>query len=191
MGSPLLKRAFDRATAWHAGQHRKYPGTKVPYASHIAAVACTVARHGFDEEVVAAAALHDTLEDTEATYDDLVQGFGARVADLVRDCSEPDKTLSWEARKAQYLAHFPAKPWAAQAITLADKIDNLQSLVVCADMHGNPWEQLKRGRATQLARFVALQRAAQSLPAHPLIDEYVQAVEAATRVDEHGVISEP
>ena len=184
--SPLLKRALDQAAVWHRDQRRKYPGADVPYASHVAGVAITLARHGFSEEVVAAGALHDTIEDTAATFEDLVEHFGETVAILVRHCSEHDKSQPWEVRKQQYLDRFPGKPWEAQAITLADKIDNLHSLVVCAHLHGNPWDQLKRGRRAQLSRYRVLLELSRKLSPHLLIDEYAAALAHAERVAEDG-----
>lgn len=178
----LLKRALDHAAIWHREQQRKYPGVAVPYLSHVAGVAITLARHGFDEEVVAAGALHDAVEDTEATLADIERLFGKRVATLVEMVSEPDKSLSWEVRKQRYLERFPHEPWEAQAITLADKIDNLQSIVVCRQAYGDPWAQFKRGRDVQIARFVALRDAALQLPAHALIDEFVVALADAERL---------
>lgn len=177
----LVKRALDWASVWHASQARKYPGIRVPYVSHLAGVAAILSRHGFSNEVVAAGALHDALEDTETTFEELVDKFGPRVAELVRACSEEDKSLSWEERKARYLEAFGQKGWEAQAITLADKIDNLQSILVCARDFGDPWAQFKRGRDAQIERFRALLEKARTLPPHPLVDEYagvVAAVEA-------------
>ena len=80
-------------------------------------------------------------------------------------------------RKQRYLEHFPHEPWEAQAITLADKIDNFESIVVCARDHGDPWPMFKRGKDAQLARFDALLDVARALPPHPLIDEYERAFE--------------
>jgi len=174
--SLLLKHALDRAAIWHLGQRRKYPAVDVPYVSHPAGVAILLARHGFDDEVVAAGALHDVLEDTSATHDDLIREFGPRIAELVRLCSEEDKSLPWEERKRAYLAHFPGKPWEAQAITLADKIDNFYSIMVCAERHGDPWVMFKRGRDAQLGRFDALAACLGELQPHSLIDEYRQAL---------------
>jgi (p)ppGpp synthase/HD superfamily hydrolase len=174
---PLLKRALDYAAVWHREQKRKYPGIDVPYVSHLAGVAVLLARHGFDDEVVAAGALHDSIEDAGVTHAQIAGIFGARVADLVLHVTETDKSLPWEERKRRYLEHFPHKPWEAQAITLADKIDNFQSIVVCARHHGDPWPLFKRGRADQLARFDALLAYARALPPHPLITEYEEALE--------------
>lgn len=176
MRPPLLKLAFDWAAVWHAGQTRKYPNAVVPYMSHVAGVAAILSRHGFAPEVVAAGALHDVLEDCGVGYDDLVSKFGVVVADLVRHVSEEDKSLSWEERKKRYVEHFADEPWEAQAITLADKIDNFQSIVVCARTFGDPWPMFKRGKDAQLERFRALHEAAKKLPPHPLIDEYAGAL---------------
>ena len=176
MRPPLLKLAFDWAAVWHAGQTRKYPNAVVPYMSHVAGVAAILSRHGFAPEVVAAGALHDVLEDCGVGYDDLGSKFGVVVADLVRHVSEEDKSLSWEERKKRYVEHFEHEPWEAQAITLADKIDNFQSIVVCARTFGDPWPMFKRGKEAQVERFRALHEAAQRLSPHPLIDEYAGAL---------------
>lgn len=182
MNAPLVKLAFDWAAVWHEGQKRKYPNAQVPYVSHIAGVAAILSRHGFRDEVVAAGALHDVIEDCGVTYDELASKFGAAVADLVRHVSEEDKSLSWEERKRRYVDHFADEPWEAQAITLADKIDNFQSIVVCARVFGDPWPMFKRGKVAQLERFGALHDAAKRLAPHPLIDEYARALSEVAAV---------
>jgi (p)ppGpp synthase/HD superfamily hydrolase len=170
--SLLLKRALDRAAVWHRSQLRKYPGVEVPYVSHVAGVAAILSRHGFDEAVVAAGVLHDAIEDCGVTFGELEALFGLDVASLVRDVSEEDKALSWEDRKRAYIERFPHKPWRAQAISLADKVDNFQSIMVCAADFGDPWKMFKRGKAAQLERFDALAANLGSLPVHPLVEEF-------------------
>ena len=182
----LLKRALDHAARWHEGQFRKYPGVRVAYLSHPAGVVGILAQHRFPEPVLAAGALHDVIEDTEATFELVEQHFGTQVATLVHLVSEHDKSLSWEERKRAYLDRFPHKPWEAQAITLADKIDNLRSTVVCAAEHGNPWAQFKRGRTAQLRRYEALLHAARALPEHPLVEQFAEAIEQVRRIDDDG-----
>lgn len=173
----LLKRALDQAAVWHRAQRRKYPNADVPYISHLAGVAVLLARHGFDDEVVAAGALHDAMEDQGVTFDELLQHFGERVATLVRHVTEQDRSLPWEDRKRLYLEAFPRKPWEAQAITLADKIDNFQSIIVCTREHGDPWSMFKRGRDMQVARFEELRAMCRALPPHPLLDEYAATLD--------------
>jgi (p)ppGpp synthase/HD superfamily hydrolase len=180
--TPLLKRALDQAAVWHHEQTRKYPGVNVPYMSHLAGVAVVLARHGFDDEVVSAGALHDTIEDADVSAEDLAKLFGQRVADLVIAVTEADKSQPWEDRKRSYLEQFSRNPWEAQAITLADKIDNFQSIAVCAASYGDPWAMFKRGRSTQLARFEELRTRLRGLPRHSLIDDYEAALDELTRV---------
>jgi (p)ppGpp synthase/HD superfamily hydrolase len=169
--TPLLKSALDHAAVWHRDQKRKYPVVDVPYVSHIAGVVSVLARHGFDDEVLAAGALHDVVEDCGISHGELTRLFGSRVADLVNAVSEEDKSLPWEERKTRYLEGFERSPWDAQAIVIADKIDNFTSILVCARDHGDPWSMLKRGKDAQMQRFEAFARVVVALPPHPLCAE--------------------
>jgi (p)ppGpp synthase/HD superfamily hydrolase len=159
--------------------------------SHIAGVAAILSRHAFDEEVVTAGALHDVMEDCGVTHADLVHRFGERVAGLVRHVSEEDKSLPWEERKRLYAEHFSTKPWEAQAITLADKIDNFQSILVCARDYGDPWKMFKRGRDSQLQRFEDLAERARQLPKHALIDEFVSTLKEVAALPPGGAAPSP
>lgn len=179
----LVKRALDHAAVWHKDQRRKYPGLEVPYFSHPAGVALLLGQHGFGDEVIAAGALHDVLEDCGVSYEELERLFGARVAELVRAVSETDKSQSWEERKAGYLERFAREPWEAQAIGIADKIDNFESILVsvAAFGAGPTWAMFKRDREAQLARFDAIGVVLAKLPPHPLIrcfEERLSAVRA-------------
>jgi len=174
--TPLLKRALDHAAVWHRDQMRKYPDVDVPYVSHIAGVVSVLARHGFDDEVLAAGALHDVVEDCGVSHAEVARLFGARVADLVNAVSEEDKSLPWEDRKTRYLECFERSPWEAQAIAIADKIDNFTSIVVCARDHGDPWSMLKRGKDVQMQRFEAFARVVAALPPHPLCAELEESL---------------
>jgi (p)ppGpp synthase/HD superfamily hydrolase len=180
--TPLLKRALDQAAVWHRGQKRKYPGVDVPYMSHLAGVALLLAKHGFDDEVVSAGALHDAIEDASVTAEEITALFGARVADLVVRVSEPGKSLPWEARKQLYLEQFSKNPWEAQAISIADKIDNFTSIIVCASTHGDPWPMFRRGRDVQVERFSNLHERVRRLPPHSLIDAFEVAFEEVLKV---------
>ena len=82
----------------HDGQRRKSDKSK-PMIIHPINVANILNEYGFDENVVAAGYLHDTVEDTKVTLDDLKNSFGEDIASLVEGASEPDKSLSWEERK--------------------------------------------------------------------------------------------
>lgn len=121
---PLWQAAAAFAARAHGHQVRKDGLT--PYFSHPVRVALTVACvFGFcDEEILAAALLHDTLEDTTADYDDLHRHFGRRVADIVAAVSK-DMRLVEAKREATYDQQLAAGPWEARLIKLADVYDNL------------------------------------------------------------------
>jgi (p)ppGpp synthase/HD superfamily hydrolase len=127
----IVERARMFATAAHAavGQLRKY--TFEPYIVHPAEVAGIVAEAGGTPEMIAAAWLHDTVEDTGVTSELIRAEFGDEVATLVgwlTDVSRPDHG-NRAARKAVDRAHTAAAPAEAQTIKLADLICNTKSIV--------------------------------------------------------------
>lgn len=86
--------AIEFAAYAHRNQLRK--GTEIPYISHPFGVGMILLEAKCNEEVIIAGLLHDTLEDTETTEDDIHSRFGSEVLRLVQGASEPDKHLSWE-----------------------------------------------------------------------------------------------
>jgi len=113
----------------HAGQVRKY--TNEPYWKHPAAVSLLVFNAGGDENMIIAALLHDTLEDTATTYDDIVREFGTDVADLVLEVTDVSKPEDGNraVRKALDREHLAQATPRAQTIKLADLIHNSASIV--------------------------------------------------------------
>lgn len=95
----MIDRAAKFAEQAHKGAHRK--GTRIPYIVHPLETALIASMLTNDEEILAAALLHDTIEDTDVTYEDLKQEFGTRVADLVAAESE-DKSKTWIERKGAH-----------------------------------------------------------------------------------------
>lgn len=131
MQDSLEEEARRFATEAHAGagQRRKY--TDEPYIVHPAAVVELVRSVTHDDAMLAAAWLHDTVEDTSATQGDIEAHFGARVASLVEMLTDSTPTAA-KNRAARKLAHFrhtaSASP-EAQTIKLADIIDNTRAIV--------------------------------------------------------------
>jgi (p)ppGpp synthase/HD superfamily hydrolase len=137
MDSPgaLLSLDVERALRWaatsHHGQFRK--ASAVPYLEHLAGVALILARLGFDDETVIAGLLHDLVEDTGATAQEVEARFGAGVAETVQHCSEvkldaAGRKRPWIDRKRDHLAALADAPIAARAVVLADKLHNLLSI---------------------------------------------------------------
>lgn len=125
----LIDAAYQFAKAAHGDQKRKYTGE--PYIGHPVAVARIVAAVTDDCEMICAALLHDVLEDTSATYDDLVSsGFGHSIASLVLELTDISKPEDGNraARKALDRAHIARASDRAQTVKLADLIDNAGSI---------------------------------------------------------------
>lgn len=148
--SPLVEQAIELAAQWHdatyrKGRWREEPFTapddavvSIPAMAHVTMVAMTLARAGWNDETVAAAFLHDVIED-ENRYkqrfriEQLRDLMGEAVAEIVQTVSEQKYALdgsrrSWRARKEGYLAQLREGSAEALAVSLADKLHNLWSM---------------------------------------------------------------
>ena len=123
----LVSTARTFATQAHTGQVRKYTGE--PYIVHPAAVVALVATRLHTAEMLATAWLHDVVEDTSVTIDDIGDRFGAVVADMVWALTDLPGGGSRAARKARDRARLASASPAAQTIKLADLIDNSQTIM--------------------------------------------------------------
>jgi (p)ppGpp synthase/HD superfamily hydrolase len=121
--------AADYAARQHIAQRRK--GDRAdPYINHPIEVAALLAEatDGRDVVLLMGGLLHDTLEDTDATYDDLLERFGPQVAALVAEVTD-DKSLPKEERKRLQIEKTPTKSRRAKLLKIADKTSNLRALV--------------------------------------------------------------
>lgn len=125
MDRDLIKKASDFATLKHKGQIRIFG--KIPYISHPSAVADLVTKYGGSAEMIAAAWLHDTLEDTDTTEEELREKFGDKVANLVVEISSPE--ISDKSQKGKYLAD-KMNTMSSEALTikLCDRLHNVSDL---------------------------------------------------------------
>jgi guanosine-3',5'-bis(diphosphate) 3'-pyrophosphohydrolase len=135
------------ALAFAAHKHRRQRRKDVeasPYINHPIALARTLAVEGgiVDTATLIAAVLHDTVEDTDTTFDEIRALFGARVAATVREVTD-DKTLAKPERKRLQVEHAPHMSRRAALVKLADKTSNLRD-VAASPPHGWP---LARRRA--------------------------------------------
>ena len=122
----MIDKAKTFAARVHFGQVRK--GTTIPYIVHPIAVGEIVATMTDDEEVIAAAILHDTLEDGEGvTVEILSETFSPRVAQLVRAESE-DKSKTWHERKSATICRLKTAKRDVKCIALGDKLSNIRDI---------------------------------------------------------------
>ncbi|WP_448045671.1 HD domain-containing protein [Bradyrhizobium liaoningense] len=120
----LVSEAAELAAHRHNGMARKGRGNE-PYVNHLAEVAnlLATATDGADAELVAAGWLHDAIEDTDTTAEELAQRFSARVASLVAECTD-DMSLPKAERRRRQVMDAPNKSAGAKLIKIADKISN-------------------------------------------------------------------
>ncbi len=124
----LITRAFAFAARRHVDQRRKGERAE-PYVNHLAEVAELVAEAsgGEDPVLVAAAILHDVVEDTPTSLEEVARRFGPQVAELVAEVTD-DTALPSAERKRRQLARAPELSSRARRIKIADKISNLRAL---------------------------------------------------------------
>ena len=144
----LIDKALQIASLAHEGQYRK--NTKIPYIAHPAAVGMILQKAGYRDEMIAAGILHDTIEDTDLTLEDLERDFGKEVAVIVEGCSEPDKSLSWEERKEHTIEFLKSAPEEIRIVACADKLHNVRSIRQDIEQSGEEvWSRFKRGKDQQ------------------------------------------
>jgi GTP pyrophosphokinase len=141
----LIASAGAAAEAAHAGQVRQ---TGEPYFTHPVAVAGIVAELGLDALSVAAALLHDAVEDTGLSLDDVVAQFGPEVAAIVDGVTKLDR-LQFDSKEAQQAATVRkmlvamANDWRVLVIKLADRLHNMRTIAVMPD-----WKQRRTAQET-------------------------------------------
>lgn len=124
-----VSQALLFAAKKHTDQRRKGDRGE-PYVNHLIEVVDILAQFtgGTDAELLAAGALHDTIEDTDTKYEDLKKAFGENIADIVQECTD-DKSLPKAERKRLQVENAPHKSDKAKLVKIADKISNLRSII--------------------------------------------------------------
>ncbi len=175
----LVDTAARIAIRAHADQKRKTDGD--PYIVHPFMVAMVLRQHGFSDETIIVALLHDVLEDTKVTADDLVQSVGEKIVSYIQMLSE-QKELPWEERKKHYIEAVVSAPEEVKAVSVADKLYNLTDLLSGLEKAGAEyWRHFSRGAEQQKWFFRAFCDGIKSSWKHPLVDELeslVQKLEA-------------
>ncbi|HVV89596.1 MAG TPA: HD domain-containing protein [Solirubrobacterales bacterium] len=133
--SELIARALAKATAAHAGQIRNGSGG-LPYIEHPRMVAATLAGRGYPDEILAAALLHDVVEDSDTTVEDLRGEFGDAIADLVAALSDDESIGSYRERKDEHRSRIAEVDGDALAVYAADKLANMTTLHAAIEAEG-------------------------------------------------------
>jgi myo-inositol-1(or 4)-monophosphatase len=131
LDTELLDRAIIFAVKAHAGTERR--GKGFPYIVHPMEAVSIVATMTSDQELLAAAALHDTVEDTDVTVEDIRREFGDRIAALVADESdefeaEVSEEDSWHTRKQAAIDRLALASHDAKMVAMGDKLSNMRAI---------------------------------------------------------------
>ena len=134
--SPLVRSALVQARRDHEGQVRNGSGG-MPYVEHPITVAARLDEQGYRDEVLAAALLHDVVEDSETGLDELREKFGEEVAGLVGVLTDDEAIESYRERKAEHRERVAAAEVEAMAIYGADKLTNVTTLRAAYEAEGD------------------------------------------------------
>ena len=133
MNNPLETSFFDKAvefaTKAHSGTERR--GKAYPYIIHPMEAVSIVATITNDPEMLVAALLHDTVEDTDVTLEQIREEFGERVAVLVKNETAPlSNGVPWHTKKEAQLAQLSIAPYDSKVVALGDKLSNMRGLAL-------------------------------------------------------------
>ena len=170
----MLNEAIIYAMEKHKKQRRK--GTNLPYIVHPLAVMSILQQMGAGEELLCAGVLHDTLEDTDATEEE-IRKFGDRVYDLVKSHTD-DKSLPWRERKEIALANVSKADSEEQMLVLADKLANIRDIERDYKLLGDKlWTLFREPYEQQKWYYHGGVQALRKLYCEPMYQEFAMRVE--------------
>jgi (p)ppGpp synthase/HD superfamily hydrolase len=168
LSAPHLGDRFDRALVYASQLHRAQvrKGTRIPYVSHLLAVASLVMQHGGIEDEAIGGLLHDALEDHPSdgqTEKEIGEQFGPTVLEIVRGCSDSTghPKPPWRERKARYLRHLveTATP-SVLLVSASDNLHNARSILCDYRSHGDElWRRFTTEKAEMFWYYEALRGA--------------------------------
>jgi (p)ppGpp synthase/HD superfamily hydrolase len=171
--------ALIYATHLHRDQTRK--GTKIPYITHLLAVASIVGENGGTEDEVVAALLHDTPEDRggKERLEEIRARFGDEVAEIVDGCTDTyeDPKPEWRPRKEAYVAHVAKASPSVRLVSAADKLHNARSILADLRSLGDElWDRFTGGKEGTLWYYHALVEAYAEAGSNPVVEELDRVV---------------
>lgn len=186
MKPAVITPRYCSALQWAAELHRdqRREGKNVPYLSHVIAVSSLVWEDGGSEDQAIAGLLHDAIEDSGQSHASIAHRFGAAVADIVQDCTDPGKheangdAAAWFRWKRLYLDSLSGKPEASLLVTAADKAHNVWDHLL--DAHRDPtyWQRARTGLEASAWYFQRLEQELRGrLPGSRSVERLSRAVE--------------
>lgn len=184
LNTELLDRAIKFAVDAHSGTERR--GKGFPYVVHVLEAVEIAASITPDQEILAAAALHDTVEDTDVTIEQIKDEFGERVASLVADETDTvadgmsSEEESWRFRKQAAIDRIKAAPRDAKIVAMGDKLSNMRAIRRDYAVQGNSlWKifHAPGGAADHEWHYRGLADSLKELEGTDAYAEFVEAIE--------------
>jgi (p)ppGpp synthase/HD superfamily hydrolase len=176
MYSYRVEQAIRAASVLHKDQVRR-GSMPFPFVTHVIATAFTLLDYTDDEDVIVAALLHDTLEMTDYSLEELREDFGGHVSDLVETLTEPSLTtnpgVSWRDAKMAYVKQLKKGHHDALLIAAADKIHNFRTIV--EDYSDAPARFIKdfgKNSDERLEMYELISTVINSRLSHPILAEF-------------------
>ena len=174
-----FEEALEYAARVHRDQTRK--GTRIPYVTHLLAVAAIVGENGGTENEVVAALLHDAPEDQggEARLEDIRERFGDEVVGIVAGNTDTfeDPKPPWRERKEAYLARIAREPDPVRLVSAADKLHNARSVLADLRTMGDAlWARFNGGKEGTLWYHRALVKALATAGTNAVVEELDRVV---------------
>ncbi|MBT2755310.1 bifunctional (p)ppGpp synthetase/guanosine-3',5'-bis(diphosphate) 3'-pyrophosphohydrolase [Mesobacillus foraminis] len=171
----IIEKALHMAAKAHEGQYRKQ--SRIPYITHPVAVGMILMKAGYEDDIIAAGILHDCVEDTEVTIDQLKNVFGLKIASIVEGCSEPDKSLPWETRKEHSIEFLKGASEDIRAVACADKLHNIKSITEDFNQEGDKvWQRFNRGKVQQEWYYRSIAESLGHISRFPLLDDLKEEI---------------
>ncbi|MFA6939945.1 MAG: HD domain-containing protein [Clostridiaceae bacterium] len=174
--------------AFKAHKNQKRKGTDIPYIVHPIEVAVILISNGAGHNLINAALLHDTLEDTTVTYQDIMDNFGKVTADLVLSVTEPYKSgktkltedeevRSWKDRKSHTIEYVMTADRETKLLTCADKLSNIRSIVSDFNQIGDKvWDRFNAPKESQFWYYQGLSESLKDLQGIKMYDELAEKI---------------
>lgn len=161
----VLEDAISFATKRHAGQVRK--GSDIPYITHPLETMNILNTMKADTALLIAGVLHDTVEDTDTTPEEILELFGEDVAALVAAHTE-DKSKSWTERKQHTINELQTAPLRVKMLIMADKVSNLRSMYADYKLMGDElWKRFNAPKEKQAWYYSGVQDALYEMQNYP------------------------
>jgi (p)ppGpp synthase/HD superfamily hydrolase len=184
--SEQVEAAMRYAAALHANQKRK--GSEVPYFTHLVGTMEIAEEHGADETELAAAVLHDAVEDHPRggqTANEIREMFGPDVLAIVLGCSDStsDKKGPWKERKEAYIKHASRASFSVALVSASDKLHNARSILQDHKEFGDAvFERFKAGKSATIWYYREVANALRRRAPLGLADRLDEAVAAMERL---------